>query len=338
MTDMLQQLRCVKLRQKFSIIKPAKSIELKSFTQELSEFLNCPYKSNKTERELNRPPRHLRTRLEGGHHQVSGEHLSPIQDTARPRAQPTTTLDCGDFARAPRTWRGTARCDNSASPPLLNACCPLSPLGTSFCDVKPQVMPHLSERILWLYLRPLIPSLHLSPSTCWLCLGSTRDPLPCSSTGFRRPTGCTLVNHHSACAVDLRAFRCTQSLHPYSFSGFLLPSGSASVLSHTGSTSVLGHSGFASSPRLRLGLQVAQVYQLFICTLGSISSFSVGRHTDVVGLVNTLAPPSLNSTVGCCHCLALVCISGHLPSLPPGFHHPATSPLSFPVTIPSPSS
>ncbi|XP_048033384.1 alpha-2,8-sialyltransferase 8F-like [Megalobrama amblycephala] len=54
MTETLQQLHCAKLRQKFSIIKPAKSIVLKSFTQELSDFMNCPYKSNKTERELNR--------------------------------------------------------------------------------------------------------------------------------------------------------------------------------------------------------------------------------------------------------------------------------------------
>ncbi|XP_067227600.1 alpha-2,8-sialyltransferase 8F-like [Chanodichthys erythropterus] len=53
MTDM-QQLRCSKLRRKFSVIKPAKSIELRSFTQEISDFLSCPYKSNQTERELNR--------------------------------------------------------------------------------------------------------------------------------------------------------------------------------------------------------------------------------------------------------------------------------------------
>ncbi|CAM4674034.1 unnamed protein product [Leuciscus chuanchicus] len=54
MTEALQKLRCAKLRCKFSVIKPAKSIKLKSFTQELSDFMSCPYKSNKTERELNR--------------------------------------------------------------------------------------------------------------------------------------------------------------------------------------------------------------------------------------------------------------------------------------------
>ncbi|XP_058618590.1 alpha-2,8-sialyltransferase 8E-like isoform X2 [Onychostoma macrolepis] len=51
MTDVL---RCAKLRHKFSIIKPAKSIKLERFTQELSDFLSCPYKANTTERELNR--------------------------------------------------------------------------------------------------------------------------------------------------------------------------------------------------------------------------------------------------------------------------------------------
>ncbi|XP_067226643.1 alpha-2,8-sialyltransferase 8F-like [Chanodichthys erythropterus] len=50
----VQQLHCAKLRRKFSIIKPAKSIELKSFAQDLSDFMSCPYKSNKTECELNR--------------------------------------------------------------------------------------------------------------------------------------------------------------------------------------------------------------------------------------------------------------------------------------------
>uniref|UniRef100_A0A8C1W4W4 ST8 alpha-N-acetyl-neuraminide alpha-2,8-sialyltransferase 7.1 n=1 Tax=Cyprinus carpio TaxID=7962 RepID=A0A8C1W4W4_CYPCA len=54
MRDPLQLLRCVKLRHKFSIIKPAKSIKLERFTQELSDFMSCPHRSNTTERELNR--------------------------------------------------------------------------------------------------------------------------------------------------------------------------------------------------------------------------------------------------------------------------------------------
>ncbi|XP_052449901.1 alpha-2,8-sialyltransferase 8E isoform X7 [Carassius gibelio] len=54
MRDPLQLLRCAKLRHKFSIIKPAKSIKLKSFTQELSDLMSCPYRANTTERELNR--------------------------------------------------------------------------------------------------------------------------------------------------------------------------------------------------------------------------------------------------------------------------------------------
>lgn len=90
MMDALRQMHCAKLRRKFSIIKPAKtcvrikikqrfcfralitcfcfraqiswlnvfcfllSIKTQSFTRELSDFMSCPYKSNTTEREVNR--------------------------------------------------------------------------------------------------------------------------------------------------------------------------------------------------------------------------------------------------------------------------------------------
>ncbi|XP_052397484.1 alpha-2,8-sialyltransferase 8E-like isoform X1 [Carassius gibelio] len=54
MTEALRQMQCAKLRRKFSIIKPAKSIKMESFTRELSDFMSCPYKSNTTEREVNR--------------------------------------------------------------------------------------------------------------------------------------------------------------------------------------------------------------------------------------------------------------------------------------------
>ncbi|KAK7129493.1 hypothetical protein R3I94_017645 [Phoxinus phoxinus] len=54
MTEALQKLHCAKLRRKFSVIKPAKSLKLQKFTQELSDFMSCPHKSNNTERELNR--------------------------------------------------------------------------------------------------------------------------------------------------------------------------------------------------------------------------------------------------------------------------------------------
>ncbi|XP_050952899.1 alpha-2,8-sialyltransferase 8E isoform X2 [Labeo rohita] len=54
MTDALQRLRCAKLRRKFSGITSAKRLNMKSFTQELNDFLNCPYKPNKTKQELNR--------------------------------------------------------------------------------------------------------------------------------------------------------------------------------------------------------------------------------------------------------------------------------------------
>ncbi|KAG1960532.1 alpha-2,8-sialyltransferase 8F-like [Pimephales promelas] len=48
------KLHCAKLRSNFSIIKPAKSINFERFTQELSDYMSCPYKYNQTERELNR--------------------------------------------------------------------------------------------------------------------------------------------------------------------------------------------------------------------------------------------------------------------------------------------
>ncbi|XP_052397486.1 alpha-2,8-sialyltransferase 8E [Carassius gibelio] len=54
MRDTLQRLHCAKLRRKFSIITDTKSLNMKTFTQELGDFLNCPYKPNMTEQELNR--------------------------------------------------------------------------------------------------------------------------------------------------------------------------------------------------------------------------------------------------------------------------------------------
>ncbi|KAG1960528.1 alpha-2,8-sialyltransferase 8F [Pimephales promelas] len=54
MAEALQKLRCAKLRRKLTVLKPAKEIDMKSFTQELSDFLNCPYKPNTTEQDMNR--------------------------------------------------------------------------------------------------------------------------------------------------------------------------------------------------------------------------------------------------------------------------------------------
>ncbi len=51
------------------------------------------------------------TELEGSNHPVSGEHLSPIQSTARPRAQPTITSLHRAKARAHR-WRRAQACRN----------------------------------------------------------------------------------------------------------------------------------------------------------------------------------------------------------------------------------
>ncbi|XP_065131737.1 alpha-2,8-sialyltransferase 8F-like [Paramisgurnus dabryanus] len=53
-TDTLHQFHCAKLRAKFSVIRPAKSININKFTQEVSDLMNCPYTPNIIERELNR--------------------------------------------------------------------------------------------------------------------------------------------------------------------------------------------------------------------------------------------------------------------------------------------
>ncbi|XP_073678898.1 alpha-2,8-sialyltransferase 8F-like [Garra rufa] len=54
MTDAFQRLRCTKLKLKFSNITSAKRLNMKRFTQEVDDFLNCPYKPNAIEQEINR--------------------------------------------------------------------------------------------------------------------------------------------------------------------------------------------------------------------------------------------------------------------------------------------
>ncbi|XP_021329416.2 alpha-2,8-sialyltransferase 8F isoform X2 [Danio rerio] len=54
LTDSLQLLRCARLRRRFSVLTPAKSLNMKKFSQELSDFLNCPYKQNTSEQQFNR--------------------------------------------------------------------------------------------------------------------------------------------------------------------------------------------------------------------------------------------------------------------------------------------
>ncbi|KAL1249192.1 hypothetical protein QQF64_020197 [Cirrhinus molitorella] len=54
MADMLRRLRCTNLRRKFSNITSAKRLNMKIFTQELDDFLNCSYNLNMTEQEINR--------------------------------------------------------------------------------------------------------------------------------------------------------------------------------------------------------------------------------------------------------------------------------------------
>ncbi|KAK2885919.1 hypothetical protein Q8A67_016756 [Cirrhinus molitorella] len=49
----VSQLRCATVRQTFSVITPA-STDMTSFTGKVSELLSCPYKSNNTQKHLNR--------------------------------------------------------------------------------------------------------------------------------------------------------------------------------------------------------------------------------------------------------------------------------------------
>lgn len=84
-------------------------------------------------------------------------------------------------------------------------------------------------------------------------------------------------------------------------SGFHLPFGSASVLSCTGSTSDPHHHDSVSSAS-----GVTLYHRLSFCALGSIRSCSVGHLQDVVSHSDyTLAPPTLDSAVGCHPCFAL---------------------------------
>ncbi|XP_058618582.1 alpha-2,8-sialyltransferase 8E-like [Onychostoma macrolepis] len=54
MKDAIQRLRCANLRRKFSVITSVERLNMESFTEELNDFLKCPYKLNMTEQEINR--------------------------------------------------------------------------------------------------------------------------------------------------------------------------------------------------------------------------------------------------------------------------------------------
>ncbi|XP_016343833.1 alpha-2,8-sialyltransferase 8E-like [Sinocyclocheilus anshuiensis] len=54
MTDRFKLLNCMKLRQKFSNITPAKSIDMTNVTGYLSAFMSCPHVSNRTQKEQHR--------------------------------------------------------------------------------------------------------------------------------------------------------------------------------------------------------------------------------------------------------------------------------------------
>lgn len=135
--------------------------------------------------------------------------------------------------------------------------------------------PRLCEGIPW--LRRLIPSLHLSPSTCrgspWL--------LPPSA-----PPGSLIPPPPPWSVVTLPALRtCEPSAAlclstPMASAGSSFPPGSTSVLGHSGSTSKACHHGFAL---VSSACGVAQFHRLSVCAVGSPNkgSISDGHPWDV---------------------------------------------------------
>ncbi|KAL0189544.1 hypothetical protein M9458_016643 [Cirrhinus mrigala] len=90
-----------------------------------------------------------------------------------------------------------------------------------------------------------------------------------------------------------------------------------------------GTPGFTSDARHRGSAQascasgVTWLHRLSVFTLGSpeIGSVSIGRPTDVVGHTSTLAPPSINTAMGCLHSAL-------------GLQHLATPPVIVPWMLP----
>ncbi|ROL53439.1 hypothetical protein DPX16_0596 [Anabarilius grahami] len=139
-----------------------------------------------------------------------------------------------------------------------------------------------------------------------------------------------MVYHRPAYGMDIQAVHC----------GFLPPFWVASVLGLTSIAPVLRFSGSSRDARRRefawvsFTSDVSRLLRSSVCAHGSF----VLVPSAVVSQYTTLAPPSLNSAVGCRH---WVCASAPSQPLPPGDRHhrvtPLSSPVIIPVFIPSPS-
>lgn len=136
-------------------------------------------------------------------------------------------------------------------------------------------------------------------------LGATRNPWPCGSTRFPRPSGSPLVSRH-LCATDLRASCSTSDLHTYGCSVILLPPVLpwSLVSRHRDSAQAFCASG------------VAQAHQLFVIPPSTLlSSECSGSATS---------GHSSHHTYGCSLHQFLLGVSACLPVS--AFHQPAPFP------------
>ncbi|ROL41971.1 hypothetical protein DPX16_19820 [Anabarilius grahami] len=240
----------------------------------------------------------------------SGECLSPIQSTARPRAHIFST-DRGILVRAPRRRRVTtssyrsARSQDpedrdplptlstprSASPPvpsLLDIICPASSPGNP-CDVDPQVtLPPAA-------LRPEVPV--ASPPAADLVAPSWPVDLPAP---FRLRPSTVPPETLRLTAPPVSLVRPA----PPCYRGLLLPLGVASVLGRADVTAALGISSSTSAGRRQYIAAVSQasdvegVRQLSVYASESTCRVSVGHPPDAVSPLYIISP-FINSAVDC---------------------------------------
>ncbi|KAK2905489.1 hypothetical protein Q8A67_007288 [Cirrhinus molitorella] len=124
--------------------------------------------------------------------------------------------------------------------------------------------------------------------------------------------------------------RYASDLHPFGCNGILLPPGFALFLGHTSFASGLGNSGNTSDAHHRSSAQAScahgftRLHWLSVITLGSpdIGSVSIGRPMEVDDHT-TVAPSSINASVGCCPHCAL------------GLQHLASPPVIAPMDAPT---
>lgn len=170
-----------------------------------------------------------------------------------------TCMNCEFLPLIPSNFPLSPSPQKSASHPalpLLDSCSPSSSPGTSFCDMKPQVMqsspsPEREDPFALPPASDIFTSLWpvgLSAPAWLFPLSVTPETLfPCGYTWFPRPTSSTLVSHHSTYATDLWATALSLTT-PTASVGSSFPPIPPLFQSHRLRLRCL-------SPQLRLGLQ-----------------------------------------------------------------------------------